>query len=185
MDCPQCKHAHLEPHELEPGLIAAGCPQCDGVLLPLMNFRHWIDRGGSQTGDETSIEGLVVEDSTQAKLCPKCAGLMTRYQVGDTIDNKIELCSKCDEAWLDRGEWQLLSQMDIQDKLPSIFTEAWQRNIRTAREKKSVTEQFTRELGKADFARVDDFACWISDHEKRYEILNYLQVGPHSNFARK
>ena len=156
MNCPQCKRGHLEPRELEPGLIGAACRDCDGVLLSLMNFRNWTDRGSRVTTNDESSEALIAEDSTQAKLCPKCAGLMTKYRVGDAVENKIELCAKCDEAWLDKREWHLLRQMDIQDKLPNIFTDAWQRNIRAERERKSAREQFASELDAADFARVEE-----------------------------
>ena len=40
MECPQCKGYHLEPRELEAGLIAGACPKCDGALLSLMNYRY-------------------------------------------------------------------------------------------------------------------------------------------------
>jgi len=59
------------------------------------------------------------------------------FEIGASSGNRIELCSRCDEAWLDKGEWRLLGIMDLQDQLPSIFTDAWQRNIRERREANS------------------------------------------------
>ena len=70
MECPQCKNSPLEPSEIEPGLVAASCGSCNGVLLALMNYRFWLDRGGAPANDAPLPDDTAVEDSTQAKLCP-------------------------------------------------------------------------------------------------------------------
>ena len=135
MECPQCKGYKLEPKEIETGLVAGSCPKCSGVLIPLMNYRYWIDQG-IKVKIETS--DIVTEDNNKAKQCPKCSRLMTKFAIGSDAENKIELCNNCDEAWLDKGEWQLLKLLDVHNKLPLIFTDAWQRNIRLKQQEKSL-----------------------------------------------
>lgn len=172
MKCPQCKGYQLEPGELEAGLIACCCPKCEGALLPLMNYRYWVD---SHQADEIQIpHELAVEDSTQAKLCPKCQRLMTKFKIGIEPDNKIEFCVGCDEAWLDRGEWKLLKSLDIQNKLPSIFTDAWQRNIRMKQQESNLKAHYTQKLGQEMFDQVDSFKKWLETQPEKAQIIQYL-----------
>lgn len=172
MDCPQCKGYHLEPYEIEAGLVACRCPKCEGSLLPLMSYRYWIDHNPDISFENT--EKLIVEDSGQAKLCPKCSKLMTKYKIGTDPENKIELCSSCDEAWLDAGEWQLLKSLDIHDKLPSIFTDAWQRNIRVKQQETSLKSHYKNQLGEEAFSRVDEFKQWLDGQSEKGDIVQYL-----------
>ncbi len=138
MDCPQCKGYRLEPKELEAGLLGASCAKCEGVMLPLMNYRYWLDQ--NPVVDKLTEE-LIIEDSEKAKGCPKCSRFMSRFQVGADTSNRIDMCTGCDEAWLDKGEWQLLKQLDLHDRLPKIFTDAWQRNIRLKKQENTQKER--------------------------------------------
>ena len=176
VECPQCKGYRLEPFELEPGLVAASCSKCDGVLLSLMNYRYWADTAAG-TGEDPGVEaGLAVEDNTAPKQCPKCRRIMTKFKIGGAVDNKVELCVSCDEAWLDAGEWRLLAALDLQDKLPKIFTEAWQRNIRQQRRAQHIDKQFEALLGAADFGRLREFKAWLESHPEKWQIRQYLTI---------
>ncbi len=53
---------------------------------------------------------------------------MSKYQISP--GQSPCLCGTCDEAWLDRGEWQLLKTLELSPRMPAIFTEAWQREVR-------------------------------------------------------
>jgi len=174
MNCPQCKGYQLEPCELEAGLIACQCTKCEGTLLPLMNYRYWVDRSTEVTDEE--FNGVVTEDNTQAKLCPKCSRLMTKFSIGVEPANKIELCTGCDEAWLDSGEWKLLKTLDLHDRLPSIFTDAWQRNIRLKKQEESLKSNYQKRLGEPVFAKVDEFKQWLDAQEEKGEIIQYLST---------
>lgn len=178
MECPQCKGYHLEPKELAAGLIAAVCSKCNGSLLSLMNYRYWLDqqeaRGSIESKSTETSE--VLEDSTGAKLCPKCSKFMTKYQIGSETKNKLELCTGCDESWLDKGEWQLLQQLDMQDKLPKIFTDAWQRNIRVTKQENTLKARYQEQLGKDDFSKADDFKQWLTQHPQKNLIKQYLNT---------
>lgn len=175
MQCPNCNESELEPVELEDGLIGAGCPQCSGALLSLIQYRYWIDHH-----DEEEIripdETLVAEETESAKLCPKCRKMMTKYRIGADTINRLDLCGNCDEAWLDKGEWQLLKQLDVYDCLPSLFTEAWQRNIRKQKEKQGMDKHYSNEIGQEAFNRVQHFKSWLDAHPKADLIKQYLNI---------
>ncbi|MFL0797696.1 MAG: hypothetical protein K6L73_09430 [Cellvibrionaceae bacterium] len=174
MDCPQCKGYQLEPKEISPGLLAAVCPKCDGSLLSLMNYRYWIDQHAENSVAEIA-EDVITEDSSEAKLCPKCSKFMSRFQIGRDINHRLELCTSCDEAWLDKGEWKLLQQLDIHNKLPKIFTDAWQRNIRLERQEETLKARYRKKLGD-DFTKVDEFKQWLDQHVEKRDIRQYLNT---------
>lgn len=170
MQCCSCKHAQLEPIELEAGLLAAGCPSCKGALLPLMNYRFWAEHEHHVKDESTDL----VEEPDGAKQCPKCQRMMTKYRIGAHTNNRIELCSHCDEVWLDAGEWGLVKHLHLEDKLSSIFTEAWQRNIRRQKEADSLRKHYEELIGKEEFERLLTFKTWLDQHPKRSELLVYL-----------
>ena len=170
MKCSQCKTENLEPIELESGLVAAGCPSCEGVLLPLMNYRYWADNQPHVTS--TDVES--VEDSKGVKLCPKCDKMMLKFRLGANSENKIDLCGHCDEAWLDKGEWDLIKKLDLHATFPQIFTDAWQRNIRKEKEANSLKAHFEKLIGVDDFANAEKFKTWMDSHPQKADIKHYI-----------
>ena len=99
---------------------------------------------------------------------------MTKFLMGIDSENRIELCTHCDEAWLDKGEWRLLKALDLHDKLPRIFTDAWQRNIRLERQSQSVARHYQGLLGVADFNKSAEFKRWLDQHPKKEHIKQFL-----------
>lgn len=176
MRCPQCKGYELEPKELEPGLIVGACTKCSGALVSLMNYRFWADQQLKDESLGTDCSDVVAEteDNSRAQVCPKCTKLMTKFQVGVESSNRLDLCSGCDEAWLDKGEWVLLKKLDLANKLPKIFTDAWQRNIRLERKEKIHKQRYESLLGADDFSKLDAFKQWLDDHPEKAKIKQYL-----------
>lgn len=174
MHCSTCKNAQLEPQELEPGLVAASCPSCNGALVSLMNYRFWVDRYATTSVAEGSANDTAIDESESVHSCPKCSRLMVKYQVGPQTHHKLDLCSACDEAWLDKGEWQLLKRLDLQGKLPKIFTDAWQRNIRKQRQEIALNERYEKLLGEESFSRVKEFREWLLQQSNKDAIKQYL-----------
>lgn len=176
MNCPKCKGYVLEPMELEPGLIACECPKCHGSILPLMNYRFWVDQVEPEAVEERPLS--VSEDNQQAINCPKCSRLMSKFKMGTETTHRIDLCNNCDEAWLDQGEWHLLKHLDLHNKLPKIFTDAWQRNIRVKRQEEFINNKYLDLLGEPDFKTVSDFKTWLNNHENKEQIKQYLTTTP-------
>lgn len=178
MHCTQCKTTHMEPKELEPGLIAAVCPACQGAVVSLMSYRFWLDthaKNISLTEDNTDS---VITENESAHACPKCSRFMTKFQIGADSNHKLDLCVGCDEAWLDKGEWQLLKKLDLHNKLPKIFTDAWQRNIRLKRKEVSLNERYEKLLGAEEFSKVKEFKQWLYSQPNKELIKQYLITLP-------
>ena len=60
------------------------------------------------------------------------------------------------------------------DKLPKIFTDAWQRNIRIERQEKLHKKRYENLLGEDDFTKLDAFKQWLDQHPEREQIKQYL-----------
>ncbi|WP_052417647.1 TFIIB-type zinc ribbon-containing protein [Cellvibrio mixtus] len=174
MHCSTCKNIPLEPQELEPGLIVASCPSCNGVLVSLMNYRFWADRYTTAGITVESANDDEANESESVHSCPKCSRLMVKYQIGSQTQHKLDLCRACDEAWLDKGEWQLLKRLDLQGKLPKVFTDAWQRNIRKQRQEAALNERYEKLLGEESFFRVKEFRNWLLQQPNKDAIKQYL-----------
>ncbi len=172
MNCPQCKGYKLEPVELEPGLVAAGCHKCGGNLLPLLNYRFWVNQ---QPDIEMSEElQVVAEDSTEAKICPKCARLMNKYKLATDANNRFDFCASCEEVWMDKGEWDLLKSLKLHNQLSKVFTDEWQRKIQIDQKLQSIRDRYSKLLGEEDFSRVEAFKNWLDKHDKKESITQFL-----------
>jgi Zn-finger nucleic acid-binding protein len=143
-----------------------------------MNYRYWADRYATvSSGVKADILSAVVE-TKGAYTCPKCSRLMTKYQMDANAHNKLDLCAACDEAWLDKGEWQLLKELDLQGMLPKIFTDAWQRNIRKQKQEVSLSERYEKLLGADAFSQAHTFRQWMYRQPQRDTIKQFLMIAP-------
>ncbi|GAB1264223.1 TFIIB-type zinc ribbon-containing protein [Aurantivibrio infirmus] len=173
MHCPKCKKSSaLQGLELEKGLVAAACDSCEGVLLPLLNYRYWADR--EPTVEPRDISSSVVDDNDHALICPKCDHLMIKYQIGLQHVNKVDLCASCDEIWLDKGEWSLLKQLDIHLQLSRIVTDVWQKDLRQQRYLTLQKARYVEILGEDDYEKIDQFKEWMRSHSKKKIIKQFL-----------
>ncbi|WAJ37567.1 zf-TFIIB domain-containing protein [Pseudomonas sp. GOM7] len=174
MHCPACRTTRLQPAKLEDGLLGHGCPQCAGTLVSLLHYRDWAERQPEQENPSALTAEEVVSETSHALSCPKCAKLMSKFQISGTRANRLDLCGSCDEAWLDSGEWQLLKALELSQRMPAIFTEAWQRQVRQQASEQARRERFSRIAGEEAIARADDIRAWLKDHPQRRELLFYI-----------
>jgi len=175
MKCFSCKESELLPVKLEPGLPALGCNDCGGVYIDLLTYREWNE---DRDDDETEkTEGALIEasESDTALICQRCRKIMLKFKISGATDNYVDLCSTCDDAWLDQGEWQLLNQLQLEGKLTEIVTRPWQKHIRQERAASSLENRFKEELGEDDFDRAKNYASWLKSHPKRREIENLVR----------
>ena len=175
MKCPVCKTLELRPTMIEELLPSMGCEKCKGSLVALLYYRHWAEhhKPATDISGPTTVSELPA-DSTNALRCPKCERIMTKYRLSGTIANRLDVCSVCDEAWLDGGEWQLLEQLQLSDKLPSVFTDTWQRKIRSESSERMRQEILRRDVGAEDASKVESIRSWLNEHPAKSTILTYL-----------
>lgn len=99
---------------------------------------------------------------------------MTKYRFDGAVANKLDLCGHCGEIWLDGGEWALLGSLDLQSRLPAVFTEPWQRNLRRERQDHAADVRLSAKVGPLDLERVKEFARWLDAHPHAAELRQYL-----------
>jgi Zn-finger nucleic acid-binding protein len=175
MKCPHCKTSDLKPTMIDEYLPAMGCGTCHGCLLSLLYYRHWAEtQKEPATAAPNAQAALETTDTTTAITCPKCARVMAKYKLSGRVSNRLDVCSTCDEAWLDGGEWELLEALHLSHKIPTIFTDAWQRRIRRELTEESRREILARMIGADGTARVEEFRAWLAKNQHRSSIMTYL-----------
>lgn len=177
MYCPKCKNEYLKPTKLEDGLPVMGCQKCDGALLSLLYYRDWVERVSFDCSTERQSPGVLSDsDTTTAMCCPKCSRLMTKYSVSGSLHTRLDLCSSCDEAWLDGGEWKLLKSLELAQKLPSVFTDQWQRRVRGERTEYDRIDRLKKAVGESDAEKAVEVKKWFRDNPNKSTIVHYLNV---------
>ena len=177
MKCQQCKNSTLESKELEPGLLVGHCTRCEGDFLSLFYYRHWAssqEADESSPGDDSACQTIEPEDTATALTCPKCSRLMMKYRLGLEQSNKVDFCAHCDEVWLDKGEWQLLKDLGLHMRLPSVVSEHWQTELNKQYQAQMTRSRYEKILGVDDFAKVSAFKQWLNTHPEQAQIRLYL-----------
>jgi Zn-finger nucleic acid-binding protein len=172
MKCPRCKTPDLLPTMLEEYLPGMGCRECQGSLIALLYYRHWAE---TYKPDETPAPvAPATREVPAAVMCPKCNRVMTKYRLAGSVENRLDVCVTCDEAWLDGGEWELLEQLKLSHMMPAIFTDAWQRRIREEKSEQTRSEILKKTIGETAAAKVEEFRAWLNAQKQKSTILTYL-----------
>ncbi len=173
-NCPQCASSPLVHSMLNEDLAGYSCAKCFGTLVSLVAYRAWREKHARPAAATAAAPDVETPDSLAAKKCPKCSSLMSKYRIASVPSNRLDYCPHCEEIWLDGGEWELVESLVQSGELTRVFTQGWQRAVR-AEIAESMSEQRFQELLGPDYARVTEFAAWLSDHKSRNEILARLQ----------
>lgn len=176
MKCPRCRTPDLKPTLIEEYLPAMGCETCHGSLVSLLYYRHWAEtqKLNAPADPATPAGPVATSDSNTALVCPKCARVMAKFKLTGTVANRVDVCSTCDEAWLDGGEWELLEALQLSHELPAILTDAWQRRIRREQSEGTRRSILTRMVGEAGAVRVEEFRDWLGKNQHKSHVLAYL-----------
>ena len=179
MKCPRCKTPDLKPTLIEEYLPAMGCETCHGSLVSLLYYRHWAETQKLASSPEADAARRAPDRSrrptrTTAIVCPKCARVMAKYKLTGTVANRVDVCSTCDEAWLDGGEWELLEALQLSHELPAILTDAWQRRIRHEQSEGTRRSILVRMIGEEGTSRVEEFRSWLGRNQHKSHVLAYL-----------
>jgi Zn-finger nucleic acid-binding protein len=178
MKCPRCRTPDLKPTLIEEYLPAMGCETCHGSLVSLLYYRHWAETQklapSAETAAPPSAGPVATTDSMSALVCPKCARVMAKYKLTGTVANRVDVCSTCDEAWLDGGEWELLEALQLSHDLPAILTDGWQRRIRREQSEGTRRSILVRMIGEEGTSRVEEFRDWLARNQHKSHVLAYL-----------
>lgn len=176
MNCPNCKNAYLQAQEIEDNLPAQVCDNCDGKWISHENYESWLKFHGEilpeiPAGEES---GMTIPHFQLARLCPKCKRILIKYKVGHNIPFQIDRCGDCAGVWLDQNEWETLKSRNLHDELNKIFTDHWQEQVSREETRRKLETIYQEKFGADDYRQIRDFKSWIDTHDKRSEILAYL-----------
>lgn len=173
--CPQCANTGLRHAQLADRLAGHACEQCGGILLSLVAYRSWRDANISKSDDIQFVdETVTVDDSDIAKECSKCSGLMTKYRISAAVANRLDYCARCEDIWLDDGEWALVENLATSGHLAKVFSQPWQTRIRSEIAKDREDERLMELLGDEwDFFA--SFRNWLNRNPAKDRLIAYLQ----------
>ncbi|MDB9529794.1 zf-TFIIB domain-containing protein [Oscillatoria sp. CS-180] len=167
--CPKEPKVDLEPGTLPGELTGQCCSDCDGVWIRPEHYAEWQASQGVLPDQEIQVAVVPSQLPTtfqpssldnRAALCPDCQHYLARgrVQLQDT-SFFVERCPNCKGYWCDRGEWDILQQLQLDKHLDYIFSDAWQTQVKAlefvARERKAIIEKLGPDIASKIFELAD------------------------------
>jgi Zn-finger nucleic acid-binding protein len=180
MKCTACNEGELLEKELEDGFSSLECSHCAGHWVHLDDYFKWQEKQTPMTAvveeinvEVDAIEGEMLNNST-AMFCPESGAIMTKYRITSDVEHQLDWSEK--GIWLDKGEWELLKQKGVADKLNQIFSEEWQNRIQKRRHRNTVDARYTQQFGEESYSRLKLVRSWLEEQseENRMLMLSYL-----------
>ena len=119
MNCPKC-HAAMEPVDFE-GITVDRCTACRGIWFDAKEHGALKEMKGAQaidTGDEVTGRRM---DAITAINCPRCQTPMITRTGVDHHHITFEVCTTCNGAYLDAGEFTALKSYTFRDYIRGLF----------------------------------------------------------------
>ncbi len=184
MKCTNCETGQLKPSTLDSTLICHACDHCGGHWIKLEDYIEWHKTQEPQQAvvDEIGVEVDTLE-SSHALLCPESGAIMTKFRITSDTDHKIDWCNQSSSIWLDKGEWNLLKEKGVADKLNQIFSKEWQEKIITETSKNNREVMLINKLGEENYSRLKLVRTWLheqSDEEKALMVSFLVSRNPFS-----
>ncbi len=177
MQCTSCKTGELIPSTIDKTLTCHTCNHCGGNWIKLEDYIEWHKTQPSRQAvvDEIGVEVETVE-SHQALLCPETGAIMTRFRISSDTEHRIDWCSQSAAIWLDRGEWELLKEKGVADKLDQIFSRQWQAKIMAETARNTREAQLIEKLGEENYSRLKLVRTWLHEQsdENKAIMVSFL-----------
>ena len=184
MTCPLCdadvERAALLPADGDvPALRGFRCPNGHGTFLPSDLYFAW--RESHEPSEERAPHvpsSEEVGDVKRAKLCPQDHRIMGRYRVTPEGGFWLDRCATCGGVWFDGDEWDATVEAGLLDRLPTLLSDAWQRQVQTEASESYWDARLRERIGDDDLARVDAFRAWAWAHPDRHLLFSRLRERP-------
>ena len=172
MQCTSCNTGHLKPSTLDTTLTCQTCSNCGGNWIKLEDYIEWLKTQTPQQAvvDEIGVEVDTVE-SAQALLCPETGAIMTKFHITSDTDHKIDWCNHSSSMWLDKGEWQLLKNKGVADKLNQIFSSEYQQEIVEQTTRNSREMMMINKIGEENYSRLKLVRTWLHEQSDENKAL--------------
>lgn len=166
MKCTICNAGELLPIRLTKDLHCLKCNNCEGNWIKLSDYLQWQEKQESSAAvvDDIGVEVDAIE-SKMALRCPETGGVMTKFRITSDTDHRIDWSTSAGAIWLDKGEWELLVAKGVADKMNRIFTDQWQKKIRTEIRRNSKEARYLKQFGESNYSRLKLVRSWLHEQE--------------------
>jgi len=179
MQSPKDRQATLIEATLAEGLKVYRCPTTAGVWIDRADYTTWQDGLGT-AGEPPEMAEIVrrldrlaadpAPEDGRAALCPVTGRLLIRARVDTSTPFYVERAPEDGGFWLDRGEWDILSQLGLHARIDLLFSSEWQAKLRDRQQAERQKQATADKLG-------DDLARQV------FELADALRAHPNGDFG--
>lgn len=180
MYCPKCRLSELENGILSDMLLTKHCRECAGEWIPGANYQIW----RTQQPDTALNPDVLAKNyhlayipsllDSQTAACPECGRIMARGKISLKGPFYLEHCLNCGGIWCDRGEWEVLEQLNLHTNIPLIFSGSWQARARASYLNELERQAVIDKVGVEMAQRVFDLAEVLTKHPNGDFAAAYL-----------
>jgi Zn-finger nucleic acid-binding protein len=161
-------------------LLTKHCQECAGEWIPGDNYQNW---KASYPDIEANPDVLTQKYDlpyTPAPLdgktvpCPECGRILSRGKISLKEPFYLEHCLTCGGTWCDRGEWEILEQLNLHTNIPKIFSSSWQAQVRASHMNELERQAVIGKVGVDMARRVFDLADILAKHPNGDFAAAYL-----------
>jgi Zn-finger nucleic acid-binding protein len=169
VQCPKHKTVELKSVRISGELAAEECSTCEGVWISSNTYEQWQTQQPVPLHKSGFINFAIdFEPSSfdaKAGLCPECGSYLARARVNLRKPFYVERCSSCSGIWCDRGEWDILEKLELNAKIPQLFSSKWQAQMRELHQVQSERQSVIDKLGIELANRLFEFSDILEKHE--------------------
>lgn len=173
MKCSSCKVGTLEASRLDGLFSSHSCTHCGGDLILLGDFMQWQKLNPESDLNVDAKVDVISEETSKAMICPLSGTIMTKYRISSDSEHRLDLSPTINAVWLDKGEWNLLKEKGLANKLNNIFTNHWQHKIHDEETSEVLNELYIKKFGE-HFDDIKTFKSKLNGMKNPREVIAYL-----------
>lgn len=174
LTCPSCKQGKLKSGFIDDLFRCNTCSDCGGNWIHLTDYLHWLGRDKSEPNSVDALVERDEHDTKNAMLCPVTGQIMLKYRISNKSSHRLDLSPAISAIWLDNNEWELIKKEGLSRQLNKIFTEPWQRKVKSDQTKETLEAMYYEEFGVTDYAKLKEIRTWLDGRDKKQNMLAYL-----------
>jgi Zn-finger nucleic acid-binding protein len=170
MHCPKCSKSELVNGLLSDLLFTKYCQECAGEWISGRNYQNWrSDRLGTAPNPDLIAQNYHLPYTpspfdTKTAQCPECQRIMARGKISLEQPFYLEHCLTCGGIWCDRGEWEILEQLNLHTNISQIFSGTWQAKARASHLNELERQAVIDKVGVKLAQQVFDLADILTKH---------------------
>jgi len=177
MNCTACSKGKLNPSFIDGLFRAHTCSECGGDWILIEDYAAWRERHPDyEFAKDIQFEEEKVLDKKQAILCPVTNTIMRKFKISAHNTHRLDYSSATGGLWLDKGEWELLSQEGLAGSLNALVTDSWQRKIRQDSAKENLSDIYSDKFGDDVYSKLKEMREWLKTQPQKADLRAYLMA---------